>query len=89
MPRIYQAGGDLEQAAKLLLEINAQTTSSSAFDSKIRQLMLERNLDEPVRLLQARLAQFHFGSESEKAFTQNSLAFAQRLAGDPRRKNQC
>jgi tetratricopeptide (TPR) repeat protein len=80
---IYQAEGDLEQAAKLLLEINAQTTSSSAFDSKIRQLMLERNLDEPVRLLQARLAQFHFGSESEKAFTQNSLAFAQRLAGDP------
>jgi len=80
---IYQAEGDVEQAAKLLLEINAQTTSSSAFDSKIRQLMLERNLDEPVRLLQARLAQFHFGSESEKAFTQNSLAFAQRLAGDP------
>ena len=33
-------------------------------------------------MLQARLAQFHFASEREKAFYQLHLAFMQRLAGD-------
>ena len=36
----------------------------------------------PIRLLQARQAQFHFGSEIDKAITQVVLAFTQRLAGD-------
>jgi TolB-like protein/Tfp pilus assembly protein PilF len=79
---VYQAEGNLQEAAKLLTEVNAQTNSVIAFSNKITQLKLERNLDEAVRLLQARLAQFHFPSEIGKGYTQVSLAMAQRLAGD-------
>ena len=63
---IYQAQGNLQEAAKLLSEINAQTPSEHAFEIKITQLRLERNYGEAVRLLQARLAQFHFASEFDK-----------------------
>ena len=45
-------------------------------------MRLERNYGEAIRLLQARLAQFHFGSEYEKGFDQVALALTQRLAGD-------
>ena len=71
---IYQAEGNLEQAAKFLSEINAQTPSGNAFVTKITQLRLERNLGEAVRLLQARLAQFHFASEIDKGIDQVTLA---------------
>ena len=43
------------------------------------QLRLERNYGEAVRLLQARLAQFHFDSQFDKAYDQAWLAFMQRL----------
>jgi hypothetical protein len=66
----------------LLTEVNAQTPSGAAFSYKIGQLILERNLGEAVRLLQVRLAQFHFSSEIGKGLTQVSLAMVQRLAGD-------
>ena len=79
---IYQAQGNLQEAAKFLSEINAQTPSESAFVIKITQLRLERNYGEAIRLLQARLAQFHFASEFDKASDQVWLAFMQRLAGD-------
>jgi tetratricopeptide (TPR) repeat protein len=79
---IYQAQGNLQEAAKLLTEINAQTLSGNAFAIKIIQLTLERNLGEAVRLLQDRQAQFHFASEFDKSNNQVGLAFAQRLAGD-------
>jgi TolB-like protein/Tfp pilus assembly protein PilF len=79
---IYQAQGNLQEAAKLLTEINAQTLSVNAFGTKIIQLTLERNLGEAVRLLQDRQAQFHFASELEKTSNQVGLALAQRLAGD-------
>jgi TolB-like protein/Tfp pilus assembly protein PilF len=79
---IYQAQGNLEQAAKCLLEINAQTPTEYTFMIKITQLRLERNYAEAVRLLQARQAQFHFGSEIDKGDNQVWLALAQRLAGD-------
>ena len=72
--RIYQAQGNLKEAAKMLVEVNAQTPSTSALVTKITQLRLERNYAEAVRLLQARLAQFHFGSEIEKAMNQFMLA---------------
>jgi TolB-like protein/Tfp pilus assembly protein PilF len=78
----YQAQGNLEEAAKVLSEINAQTRSTTAFTIKIVQLRLERNLGEAVRLLQARQAQYHFDSEIDKGINQVSLAFAQRLGGD-------
>jgi tetratricopeptide (TPR) repeat protein len=60
---IYQAQGNLPEAAKLLSEINSQTSSEDSFRVKITQLRLERNYGEAIRLLQARQAQFHFGVE--------------------------
>ena len=80
--RIYQAQGNLKEAAKMLVEVNAQTPSTSALVTKITQLRLERNYAEAVRLLQARQAQFHFTSEIEKALNQLLLAWCQRDAGD-------
>jgi len=79
---VYQAEGNLEEAAKLLAAVNAQTPSYVVFDIKITQLRLERHYDEAVRLLQARFAQFHFGSEVEKGIFQTALAFTQHVAGD-------
>jgi TolB-like protein/cytochrome c-type biogenesis protein CcmH/NrfG len=79
---IYQAQGNLPGAAKLLAQVNAQTPSETTFSIKMTQLRLERNLVETVRLLQTRLAQFHFASELEKGCDQVWLAFTQHLAGD-------
>jgi TolB-like protein/predicted Zn-dependent protease len=79
---IYQAQGDLKQAAELLAEITATTPFDNAFFVKVTQLRLERNHAEAVRLLQTRLAQFQFTSEFIKGSTQVYLSFAQRLAGD-------
>jgi len=79
---IYQAQGNLQQAARLLSEIPGQKPFERIFATKITQLRLERNYGEAIRLLQAGLAQFPFASETEKAFYQLNLAFMQRLAGD-------
>jgi TolB-like protein/cytochrome c-type biogenesis protein CcmH/NrfG len=79
---MYQAEGNLEQAAKLLSEITVQTPFEFVFVVKITQLRLERNYAEAVRLLQARQAQFHFASEIEKGINQVLLALLQHLAGD-------
>ena len=79
---VYQAQGNLQEADRFLPEVNAQTASKAAFYNKVTQLRLERNLDEAVQLLEARLAQFHFASEIEKISVQVELAVTQRLAGD-------
>jgi len=79
---IYQGQGKLEEAAKLLRDVNAENPSLMVFATKITQLRLERNLSEAVRLLKARVAQYHFGSELEKGAFTKELAFTQRLAGD-------
>ena len=79
---IYQAQGNLQQAARFLSEINWQTPNGSTLAIKINQLKLEHNHGEAVRLLQARLAQFHFASEWDKSSLQADLSLAQRLAGD-------
>ena len=79
---VYQAQGDLQEAARLLSGINEKTSSNNSVLSKITQLRLERRTTEAIRLLQARLAQFHFDSEFYKGITQVNLAFAQYLAGD-------
>ena len=78
---IYQAEGNLQEAARLLAAINEQTPSEHAFAVKITQLRLERNYLEAVQLFQARPTQFHFDSD-EKAFDQLAFALVQRLAGD-------
>jgi TolB-like protein/Tfp pilus assembly protein PilF len=79
---IYQAQGNLEEAAKLLSEVNAQTPSSTAFLIKITELRLERNLGEAIRLLQGRQTQFHFTSEFDKVVNQLWLTWIQRFNGD-------
>jgi TolB-like protein/class 3 adenylate cyclase len=78
---MYQAEGNLQEAARLLAEINWQS-SDEAFDTKMYQLRLERNYDEAIRLLQARVAQWHYATQEIKGFDQVTLAFIQRFAGD-------
>ncbi len=79
---IYQAQGNLKEAAKLLSEINPQTSRGDAFVLKVIQLRLERNHSEAIRLLQARLAQLQVATGIDKGTFQVMLTFAHRLAGD-------
>jgi TolB-like protein/cytochrome c-type biogenesis protein CcmH/NrfG/predicted Ser/Thr protein kinase len=74
--RIYQAEGNLQEAARLLSGIN-ETSSSAAFETKTAQLQFERNYGELVRLQQARLTQKGAGF-----MDQLNMATYQRLAGD-------
>jgi Serine/threonine protein kinase len=79
---IYQAQGNLQEAAGLLSQINEQTSNVEVLRIKVAQLRLERNVGETIRVLQAQLAQFHFASQSVKGANQVMLALYQRLAGD-------
>jgi TolB-like protein/predicted Zn-dependent protease len=79
---IYQAEGNLQEAARLLAAINEQTPDEHAFAVKITQLRLERNYLEAVQLFQPRPTQFHSDSDEDKAFWQLAFALVQRLAGD-------
>ncbi len=63
---IYQAQGNLKEAAKMLVAVNAQTPSLSLFGIKMNQLRLERNYGEAIRLEQARQAQFHLFLSSQR-----------------------
>ena len=76
---IYQAEGNLQEAAKLLIDVNERTTSVTAFATKLDQLRLERNHAEAIRLLQARRVQVPSACDG---FEMIHLAFAQRLVGD-------
>jgi TolB-like protein/Tfp pilus assembly protein PilF len=78
---IYQAQGNLTEAARLLSGIDEHTPNGVTFGRKAVQLQLERNYGDLARLLQARLTQFHY-SELEKADYQLWLAFAQVWGGD-------
>jgi TolB-like protein/Tfp pilus assembly protein PilF len=79
---IYQCQGNLEESAKLLHDVDAENPSLYVFSTKIGQLRLERNLGEALRLLKARVTQYHFGSELEKGAFTKELAFTQHVAGD-------
>jgi TolB-like protein/Tfp pilus assembly protein PilF len=79
---IYQAEGNLPEAAKLLIQVNAQTNSDAAVRIKLTQLRLERNYTEATQLIQARQAQLHVASRIEKGIRQRGLALFQRVAGD-------
>ena len=75
---IYQAQGNLQEAAKLLEKENRGEDSGA----KLTQLRLERNYAETVRLVQDQLARSHYDSQVNKAGVQAWLALMQRLAGD-------
>jgi len=82
---VYQAQGNLPEAAKLLAEVSVEKAGYVALDTKATQLRLERQYDEATRLLQARVAKLHTGSEpkeAEKGYFQLVLAFVQQVAGD-------
>jgi len=79
---MYQAEGNLQEAAKLLIDVNERTISQMAFKTKLTQLRLERNHAEAIRLLQARRAQVPSAFEVQKSIYLLHLAFAQRFVGD-------
>jgi len=79
---IYQAQGNLPQAARCLEGVNALTASYEAVPQKVAQLIFERNYREAAQLLETRFAQFQFGSELEVGIFQEFLAFSRLLAGD-------
>ena len=79
---IYQAEGNLQEAAKLLVQVNAQTNSNAAVRIKLAQLRLERNQTEAIRFVQPRQARLNFASGIDKGIKQGGLALIQRVAGD-------
>ena len=79
---IYQAEGNLQESAKLLVQVNAQTNSDVAVRIKLAQFRLERNQTEAIRFVQARQARLHSASEIEKGIKQGGLALIQRVVGD-------
>ena len=79
---IYQAEGNLQEAAKLLVQVNPQTNSDPAVRVKLTQLRLERNRTEATRFVQPRQAKLHFASPMDKGIKQVGLALIQRVAGD-------
>jgi len=80
--RIYQAEGNLEQAGKLLIGVNAQTPSFIAPQTKMDQLFLERQFDDAIRLIHSRLTEYRDLSDIERLFHQFLLVLAQENAGD-------
>jgi TolB-like protein/Tfp pilus assembly protein PilF len=79
---IYQAEGNLQEAAKLLVQVDAQTNSDVAVRVKLAQLRLERNQTEATRFAQARQARLPFIAGIDKGIYQVGLALAERLDGD-------
>jgi hypothetical protein len=66
---MYQAEGNLQESAKLLIDVNERATSANAFETKLGQLRLERNHAEAIRLLQAVLPKFRLPLKWRKAST--------------------
>ena len=58
--RIYQAQGNLQEAARFLSGIN-ETSSGFLYEAKTSQLQFERNYAELIRLQQARVTQHGSG----------------------------
>jgi len=79
---IYQAEGNLQEAARSLAQVNAETNSDAAVRIKLTQLRLERNRTEATRFVQARQARLHFASGIDKGSKQVGLALFQRIAGN-------
>src|SRR4029077_16075286 len=78
---IYQAEGNLQEAAKSLVQVNAQTNSDVAVRIKLAQLRFERN-PEAIQGVQTRQPRLQFTSGIEKGSKQVGLALAHHVAGD-------
>jgi TolB-like protein/Tfp pilus assembly protein PilF len=79
---IYQAEGNLQEAARTLSQVNIETNSNAAVRVKLTQLRLERNFAESAQFVQARQGRLQFTAGIDKGFKQVGIALAQYLAGD-------
>jgi TolB-like protein/cytochrome c-type biogenesis protein CcmH/NrfG len=79
---IYQAEGNLQEAAKSLVQVNAQTNSDVAVRIKLTQFRLERNHTEATRWVQALQDRLRLVSGIEKGSKQLGNAWVHRVAGD-------
>jgi TolB-like protein/Tfp pilus assembly protein PilF len=79
---MYQAEGNLQEAAKLLIHVTTQTNSDPAVRVKLAQLRLERNQTEASRFVPSREARLHFASPMDKGLKQVGLALIERVAWD-------
>src|SRR5262249_29617467 len=82
---IYQAEGNLQEAAKALIQVNAETNSNTAVRIKFTQLRLERNFTESNQLVQARQAKLRFTAGIDKGVTEAGIELFQHLTGDTAR----
>src|SRR5947207_15154855 len=78
---IYQAQGNLTEAAKCLVNVNALTPSYEAVPAKVAQLVFERNYREAGQLRETRFAQFQFAAEVELGIFQEFWASSRPLTG--------
>src|SRR5215471_5197306 len=79
---IYQAEGNLQEAAKALVQVNAETTSNAAVRIKFTQLRLERNFTESDQLVKTQQAKLQSTAGIDKGVKQVGIARLQRLIGD-------
>jgi tetratricopeptide (TPR) repeat protein len=79
---IYQAEGNLHEAAKSLVQVNAQTNSDVALRIGLTQLRLERNRTRASEWVQSRQDQLRLVSGIEKASKQLGIGLVHRVAGD-------
>jgi TolB-like protein/Tfp pilus assembly protein PilF len=79
---IYQAEGNLQEAAKSLVQVNEQTNSEAAVRIKLTQLRLERNQAETTQFVQARQGRLNLAAGIDKGSKQVGLALAHRVAGE-------
>ena len=79
---IYQAEGNLQESAKLLAQVNAETNSDVAVRIKLTQWRLERNHTEATRWVQARQDRLRLVSGIDKGTKQLGNALVHRVAGD-------
>ena len=79
---IYQAEGNLQEAAKSLVQVGAKTNSNEAVRIKLAQLRLERNFSEVTQFVQARQARLRVTAGIDKGIKQVGVALVQRLTGD-------
>jgi TolB-like protein/Flp pilus assembly protein TadD len=82
---IYQAEGNLQEAAKALTQVNAETDSNTAVRIKFTQLRLERNFAESNQLVQARQSKLRFTAGIDKGAKEVGIALLQHVTGDTAR----
>src|SRR6476661_4970719 len=79
---IYQAEGNLQEAAKLLAQINLETNSDVAVRIRLTQWRLERNYAEATQWVQGRQDRLRLFFGIDKGSKQLGNALVHRVAGD-------